>query len=294
MRRVCYTEQKKGAWTEMKRVLTVQDLSCVGKCALAVALPVLSVMGVEACPLPTAVLSAHTMFPDVAIRDLTEEMPRFSAHWQAQKIRFDAICTGYLASVRQVELTAELFRTFGGEDVRIIVDPAMAEGGALYTGFSPDFPDKIAALCAQADVITPNITEAALLTHRPYPGEDCGAETAMAFARELTEMGPACAVVTGVRFPDGRIGAVGYDRKTGNGFEKAAERVGGKYHATGDLFSAALTGAVARGLSTERAVSLAADFVCECLRRTPPEREDAYGPCFETALPWLADELQTR
>lgn len=278
----------------MKRVLTIQDLSCVGKCALTVALPVLSVMGVEACPLPTAVLSAHTMFPDVAIRDLTEEMPRFSAHWQAQNIRFDAICTGYLASDRQVELTAELFRTFGGDGVRIIVDPAMAEGGKLYTGFTPDFPDKIAALCAQADVITPNITEAALLTQRPYPGEDCGAETAMTFARELTELGPACAVVTGVRFPDGKIGAVGYDRKTGKGFAKTSERVGGKYHATGDLFCAALTGGIARGLSTERAVSLAADFVCECLRGTPPEREDAYGPCFETALPWLAKELQTR
>ena len=276
----------------MKRVLTIQDLSCVGKCSLTAALPVLSVMGVEACALPTAVLSTHTMFPGAHLRDLTEDMLRVAAHWQAHNIHFDALQTGYLASERQIELTAELVRMFGGDGVRVIVDPAMADGGRLYSGFAPDFPQKLSALCAAADVILPNVTEAALLLRRPYPGEDCGEETAKAFARELTDLGPACAIVTGVQLPDGRIGAIGFDRAANGCFTAATERVRGKFHATGDLFAAALTGAIVRGLSTEAAAQLAASFVCESLTRTPPDRADEYGPCFELALPELAKRME--
>ena len=275
----------------MERVLTIQDLSCVGKCSLTAALPVLSVMGVEACALPTAVLSTHTMFSDVYLRDLTEDMLRVAAHWQAKQIRFNALYSGYLASERQAALTQELFRMFGGEGVKIIVDPAMADGGKLYSGFDAAFPAAMRGLCARADVVLPNLTEAAMLLQRPYPGEDCGVQTVLELARLLTDGGPSCAVVTGVRFPDGMIGAVGFDRTAGEAFEARAKRVRGKFHATGDLFSAALTGGLVRGLSVKRAAELAACFVSESLRQTPADRPDAFGPCFELALPWLAERL---
>ncbi len=152
----------------MKRVASIQDISCLGRCSLTVALPVISAMAVECAIVPTAVLSTHTMFPYILCRDLTADILPIARYWQSQQVRLDAICTGYLASPRQAEDVCRVLEVLAGPDTLLFVDPAMADGGALYTGFDEDFPRHMARLAAQADVLTPNLTEACLLTGTPY------------------------------------------------------------------------------------------------------------------------------
>ena len=151
----------------MKRVASIQDISCLGRCSLTVALPVISAMEVECAILPTAVLSAHTMFPDILCRDLTADILPIARYWRSQQVQLDAVYTGYLASPRQVEDVCQALEVLAGPDTLRFVDPAMADGGALYTGFDEDFPRHMVRLAAQAVVVTPNLTEACLLTGTP-------------------------------------------------------------------------------------------------------------------------------
>ena len=153
----------------MKRIVTIQDISCVGKCSLTVALPVLSAMGVETAVIPTAVLSAHSVFPDFTFRDLTEEIPRVAAHWKQQALDFDAIYTGYLGSEKQIQVVSDFFDEFRTPNTAIVVDPAMADQGRMYAGFDRKFAGAMRELCAKADLIDPNVTEACFMTDSPYP-----------------------------------------------------------------------------------------------------------------------------
>ena len=152
----------------MKRIASIQDISCLGRCSLTVALPVISAMGVECAIVPTAVLSAHTAFPGFVSRDLTDQLPAIAAHWRQQNVHFDALYTGYIASVPQVQQVLDFFDAVKSPDTLLIVDPAMADHGKLYAGFGDDFPAAMARVVARADVALPNITEACLLTGTPY------------------------------------------------------------------------------------------------------------------------------
>ena len=199
----------------MKRLLTVQDISCVGKCSLTVALPIISVMGVEACPLPTALLSAHTAFSHFTFRDLTDEIPGIEKAWEQEGIRFDTIESGYLGSVRQVELVRELGEKFRKHaDCLQIVDPVMADHGKLYKGFTPDFAEAMKKLCASADVIVPNLTEACLLTGREYRSD---ADEAFweEVLKDLGKLGCSDVIITGFQRADG-IGVMSLHKEKGN------------------------------------------------------------------------------
>ena len=153
----------------MKRIITIQDISCLGKCSLTVALPVISAMGVECAILPTAVLSTHTMFQNFTCKDLTDQIGPIARHWKQENIRFDAIYTGYLASAEQIDDVCRFFDQFKTEDNFIFVDPVMADNGKLYAAFDEAFPREMAKVCAKADIIVPNLTEASLLTGLPIP-----------------------------------------------------------------------------------------------------------------------------
>ena len=194
----------------MKRVVTIQDISCVGKCSLTVALPVISAMGVEAAILPTAVLSTHTMFQNFTVRDLTDEIQPITAHWKKEGFDFDAIYTGYLGSFEQIDLMKEMFDEFKTEDNLLVVDPAMADNGKLYPAFDEAFAKHMGTLCAKADIILPNITEAAFMTGMGYK-----AEYDEAYAKEmlkrLAALGAKVCLLTGVGFREGMTGVMGYD-----------------------------------------------------------------------------------
>ena len=198
----------------MKRIITIQDISCVGKCSLTVALPVISAMGVEACVLPTAVLSTHTAFKGFTFRDLTSDISEITAHWKQEKIHFDAIYTGYLGSFEQINLMHSLINDFGGEGTRVIVDPCMGDNGYLYSGFTEDFAFAMAGLCSKADVIVPNLTEASFMLGIPYLASGYTKEYIEDLLKKLAELGSRRVVLKGISFDDKKLGIASYDSQT--------------------------------------------------------------------------------
>ena len=187
----------------MKRLVSIQDISCVGKCSLTVALPIVSAAGVETAVMPTAVLSTHTAFKGFTFRDLTGDLRAIAEHWKREKIRFDAIYTGYLGSFEQIEIVLDFIRDFRTPETLVFVDPAMGDNGQLYVGFDQAFAREMGRLCDQADVIVPNLTEAAAMLGIPYPGDDCPRAEQEAILRQLCERGAGQALLTGA--PEGTI-----------------------------------------------------------------------------------------
>ena len=277
----------------MKRIITVQDISCVGKCSLTVALPVISAMGVETCVLPTAVLSTHTAFKGFTFRDLTADISNITAHWKQEKIGFDAIYTGYLGSFEQIELMHSLIADFGGGGTRVIVDPCMGDNGSLYSGFTPDFAKAMAGLCAKAEVIVPNLTEASFLLGIPYVASGYTKEYIEDLVQKLAGLGARRVVLKGVSFDDKKIGIVSYDSQNQKINWYFHERMPQNFHGTGDIFASVLTGALVRGFELQDACRLAADFVVEAIRATLSHKDyNWYGVDFESAIPFLVERLK--
>lgn len=275
----------------MKRIVTIQDISCVGKCSLTVALPIISAMGVECGIIPTAVLSTHTMFKNFTCRDLTGEIEPIVAHWQSEGIGFDAVYTGYLGSFEQIDIVSGVFDKLRTEDNLIFVDPAMADNGKLYPAFDEAFAKKMATLCAKADIIVPNITEAAFMTGMEYR-EEYGEDYVKELLLALSALGAKVSVLTGVSFEAGKTGVMGYDSCSGEFYYYCHDKLPVSYHGTGDIFSSVCVGAMMRGRSWQEAVGIAADFVADCIRETlAGGKEKWYGVDFEKCIPGLCRVL---
>lgn len=276
----------------MKRIVSIQDISCLGKCSLTVALPIISAMGVECSIVPTAVLSTHTMFQNFTCKDLTDQIGPIARHWQAEKIRFDAIYTGYLASAEQIGDVCDLFDAFKTEDNLIVVDPVMADNGKLYPAFGPEFPAEMAKVCAKADLIVPNLTEASLLTGLPYRTE-YDESYIREMLQSLAKLGPRYVALTGVSFEKGRLGVMYYDQKEDTYGSYFAEHLPASFHGTGDVFASTCVGGLMRGLPLGEALALAADYTVECIRLTLASPEAKwYGVEFESAIPYLVKRLE--
>lgn len=274
----------------MKRIASIQDFSCIGSCSQTIALPVLSAMGVECAALPTALLSAHTAFDGFVSLDLTPQLPAIMAHWRAMHLRLDAVYTGYLASAEQVGLVGALLDGMDERPALTLIDPVMGDNGALYAGFSDSFPQAMRALCGRADVLTPNVTEACLLTGTAYSPVQDAAQTRRLLER-LLELGCRAAVLTGLRV-DGDM-AVAALQRDGTGTLVRTSYIPEVFHGTGDLFASTCAGALVQGAPLERAVRLAADYVALTLRRTvqAPDRR-WYGVNFQETLPELMARWQ--
>ncbi len=277
----------------MKRIITVQDISCVGKCSLTVALPIISAAGVEAGVLPTAVLSTHTAFPKFTFCDLTDEIEKISDTFAELSIGFDAIYTGYLGSFRQLSLVENFIDRFGSGAVTVI-DPVMADNGKLYPGFTPDFASAMAKLCGKADLIIPNLTEASFMLGLDY-NPDYDEDYIKKMLKNLTGLGCKCAALTGISLKDGEIGVYSYDSTNDSYFSYFNERLDASFHGTGDIFASSVLGAMMRGLSTEGALAVAVDFTLECMKKTmADENHRFYGVNFEEALPYYISLLEKR
>ena len=278
----------------MKRVLTVQDISCVGRCSLTVALPIISAAGVEAGVLPTAVLSTHTAFPKFTFKDLTDEIEPISKTFREVDIGFDAIYTGYLGSFKQIELVGELFERNASSETLLIVDPAMADNGKLYRGFTPEFARAMAGLVARSDLVIPNLTEACCMLDIPYT-QDYDEEYIKDVLRRLTALGAKRAAITGISFDEGRLGVYFYDSTTDKFYQYYNDRLPVAYHGTGDIFASATVGALMRNHSYESALSVAVDYTYECIRLTmEDENRRSYGVNFEEAIPYYLMRLNYR
>ncbi len=280
----------------MKRVLTIQDISCVGKCSLGVALPIISAAGAEAAALPTAVLSAHTAFPHVYKRDLSEDMEKIFSAWQMEGITFDCVYTGYLAGGEQIETVSAFLDRQPQTDSIVFVDPVMGDFGRLYAGFHDTFPEQMAQLCACSDVIVPNLTEACALLDTPYR-EDYTGEQLVELLRRLCGAGAKCAVLTGVSSASGadKLGILKYDSQDGTVFSYFGEHVRTEQplHGTGDIFASACVGALAAGMSLDDALALSVEFTARCAACWAKAADRRwYGVDFETALPYYIEHIQ--
>lgn len=251
------------------RIAAIHDLSCFGRCSLTIALPVLSAMGCQCCPLPTALLSAHTGFPGNTFLDLTAEMGRIADHWTAMDLQFDAIYSGFLGSADQVYTVARFFSTFKKSSTAVIVDPVMGDHGTAYRTCTPELCRGMRALAENSDVITPNLTEAALLLDRPY--EEIQRTDAYEVVRRLSVGGRRSVVLTGYSSESGQTGALCFDRDSGESKAVQTPREPQDFSGTGDLFASVLAGGVARGVPLFQAAQAAADFVRDCIARTLAE-----------------------
>jgi pyridoxine kinase len=268
------------------RVLAIHDVSGVGRCSLTVALPVLSAAGIECSVLPTAVLSTHTgEFEGYTFRDLTEDILPVAQHWKSLDLKFDAIYTGYLGSFEQVELIKQVIDILAGDDTLLIVDPVMADEGELYPGFSKDYPAQMRSLCARADVIVPNLTEAALLLNRDYDSNPSVDAVKSLLKSLCAEVGAKSAILTGVSLMPDSLGAAAYDSKLETTSYTGAAHTCGMYHGSGDLFCSALLAGLLNGRSLEDATKQAVHFTAESIQRTHAAgTETKYGLLFEVGL----------
>ncbi len=273
-----------------KRILVVQDISCVGQCSLTVALPILSACGMETAILPSAVLSTHTAgdFKGYTYRDLTDDIPAILDHWMRQGITFDALYTGYLGSTRQVEMVERIMDTLIVPGGVKIVDPAMADNGKLYAGFDDDYVAAMRRLCARADIILPNITEAAMLTEQAYT-EKQSEEYVSGLLIGLSNISNAAVVLTGVSFDPDNIGALSVE--SGEARYYSHRRIPRMFHGTGDVYASAFTGAYLRGHSLHSAAAIAVDFTSAAIENTVDAPEHWYGVRFEPVLPLLIEKL---
>jgi len=275
----------------MKRLVTIQDISCVGKCSLTVALPIISAMGIETAVVPTAVLSTHTMFKNFTFRDLSSDIPEISKHWKNEKINFDAIYTGYLGSIEQIEMLKDFFTEFKTDNNFIFIDPVMGDNGKLYVGFNQEFALKMRELCKKADVIVPNLTEASYMLKKEYK-ENYTEEEIKEILIELSKLGPKQVMLTGISFKDDELGVMSYNKETDKFFTYFREKIPVKYHGTGDVFASTLVGAMVNNNSLEESLKIAVDYVWETINDTYKEKkEDAYGVNFETKIPYLIKKI---
>ena len=270
-----------------KKVLTVQDISCVGQCSLTVALPILSACGHETCVLPSAVLSTHTYgFKGFTFADLTEEIPKINTHWQKEGITFDCLYTGYLGSTKQIEYVSDLIPLVKG---KVVVDPAMADNGNLYYGFDDAFVKQMAKLCAKADYLLPNITEACFLTDTPYK-QEYDKEYIHLLLKKLTELGCKNVILTGVSYTPETTGVVVFENGEYKYYEHKKMPKGA--HGTGDIYASAFVGALLNGKDAFTSASIAANYVLDCIASTQDHPEHWYGAIFEPSLPKLIEALK--
>ena len=274
---------------ENKLVLTIQDISCVGQCSLTVALPIISACGLETAILPSAVLSNHTGgFKSWTFRDLTDDMPAIEQKWIEEGIKFDAVYTGYLGSARQIDIVKHIFGTCSKPGCLHIVDPAMADNGRLYYGFDDAFVKEMAKLCAAADYVLPNITEASLITGSEYR-ESYDEAYVMDLVQKLAALGPKTVILTGVSYEPSTTGVVVYENGKLDYYQH--HRLPKGSHGTGDIYASSFTGALMHGKTSYEAAKIAADYTVKCIENTQGDPDHWYGAKFESVLPELIRAL---
>ena len=271
----------------MKKVVTIQDISCFGKCSATVALPIISAMGVECAVIPTAVLSTHTGgFKGYTFRDLTDDIPAVTAHWKKEGLRFDGLYTGYLGSPEQAAMIGQFIDEI--EPAYVFIDPAMADNGKLYAGFGEEIIGAMKSLCDRADLIVPNLTEATLMLGEKYRAPGTYDEAYIHdILRRLAEGGAKIATITGVNYDGARQGIVAYHRETGEFEEYFHENLPVSYHGTGDLFASTLFGAIMREKPLAEALRIAATNVLNAIRATMDDPAYRYSVKFELVVPQL-------
>lgn len=277
---------------KQNRAVLINDMSCLGRCSLTAAMPIISACGIESVPLPTGIFSAHTEFEGFVKEDLTDDISKISNHWKSLGERFDCIYSGYLASCKQAESVKRFLLDFKKSDTLYIADPVMGDNGVFYKGIDDSFISEMRFLCSLADIIVPNVTEACMLT-----GMEITENYDMSFIKELLislrNLTAARIVVTGVDFDDGQIGCAVYDSLMGRANMFFTPKSEGRFPGTGDVFASALTAAVMNGKDFFDAVQIAMGFTCKCVETTlETDTDRKYGLCFESEIKNLIKSVE--
>ena len=270
----------------MKKIVTIQDISCVGKCSLTVALPIISSSGIETAIIPTTILSTHTGFKNFTFRDLSSDIPLISNHWQKENFKFNAIYTGYLGNVDQIEMVKDFINKFNTKDNFILIDPAMADNGKLYTGFDMNFVKKMKELCDMGDIIVPNLTEACLLLGIEYKDNFTINEIKdmlLTLSKTVDKV-----VITDINIGY-KIGIMSYDGKEYYSYFRT--KIPAKYHGSGDIFASSLVGCLTNNIDLNNSLKIAVDYTWECIKETYKENKNAYGLNFESKIKYYIDKI---
>ena len=266
------------------KILTIQDISCYGQCSITVALPIVSAFGIETAILPSAVLSTHTAgFTDFTVRDLTEDLPEIRKHWEKEEIYFDAIYTGFIASIEQLDYIKDIIDSRLKPGGIVFVDPAMADHGEFYNGFDQEFADKMGELCKLGDYILPNTTEACYILHKPWK-EEFTREEMLEMADELSQFTKRHVILKGDTNEDGKLGMIVLDKKESSCEIVYNDKIDYISHGTGDVFASAFVGSIMRGKSPSQAAQIAGEFTKKAIEKTVGDENHKYGVKFEQVI----------
>ncbi len=254
---------------QTQRIAAIHDLSGFGRVSLTAVIPILSTMGVQVCPLPTAVLSTHSQYKNFRFIDLSDSMPRYMTHWKELSLHFDAIYSGYLGSVSQIDMVIDFIKTFNEPGQLIVIDPVLGDNGKLYSKFSATMVEEMKKLIQQASIITPNLTEACMPLGEKF-SSTIDVDTLKAFSRRLSEMGPEVVVITSVpEQPDKKVTSVfAYNKRNERFWKVSCNYLPAEYPGTGDSFTSVLTGALLQGDSLPVALDRAVNFISLAVRAT--------------------------
>ena len=276
----------------MTKILTIQDVSCYGQCSITVALPVVSAFGIETAILPSAVLSTHTSgFTDFTVRDLTEDLPAIKEHWEKEGITFDAIYTGFIASIEQLDYIKDIIDSRLKLEGLVFVDPAMADHGEFYNGFDQEFADKMGELCKRGDYILPNTTEACYILHKPWK-EDFSREEMLEMAQELKEFTKRYVILKGDTNEEGKLGMIVLDKVTDTVDIVYNDRIDYVSHGTGDVFASSFVGSTMIGKTPSVAAKIAGEFTKRAIEKTVGDETHTYGVKFEQVILELNELLK--
>ena len=278
---------------ETIKILTIQDISCYGQCSITVALPIVSAFGIETAVLPSAVLSTHTSgFSEYTVRDLTEDLPNIRKHWEKEGIYFDAIYTGFIGSIEQLDYIKDIIDSRLKPDGLVFVDPAMADQGEFYNGFDQEFADKMGELCKLGDYILPNTTEACYILHKPWK-EEFTKEEMLDMANELSQFTKRHVVLKGDTHKEGQLGMIVLDKQESSCEIVFNDKVDYVSHGTGDVFASAFVGSTMNGKSPAQAAKIAGEFTKRAIEKTIGDENHKYGVKFEQVIPELYDLLKS-
>ena len=277
---------------ETTKILTIQDISCFGQCSITVALPIVSAFGIETAILPSAVLSTHTAgFSDYTVRDLTEDLPLIQKHWEKEGISFDAIYTGFIASIEQLDYIKNIIDSRLKHEGLVFVDPAMADHGEFYNGFDQEFADKMGELCKLGDYILPNTTEACYLLHKPWK-EEFTKEEMLDMAKELAAFTKRYVILKGDAHKENELGMIVLDKKESSIEIVYNNKIDYVSHGTGDVFASAFVGSTMIGKSPSDSAKIAGEFTKRAIEKTIGDSNHKYGVKFEKVLPNLCELLK--
>lgn len=283
--------------SRQKKVLAINDISCVGRCSLTVNLPMISSCGIECSIIPTAILSTHTGgFNNYTYFDFSKEIMPIVKHWNSFNRTYDAVFTGFLASIKQVKLINEIIETYKDKSL-IIVDPSMADNGKLYKVFNQEFVQEMKLLCFGKDILLPNITEACLLTNTLYKSNNHDEEYIDDIINKLGDLNISKVVITGIMKNEGMIGTIGYDYENKEKYYFESKYIDGYFHGTGDVFSSAFIGAYMNDVTFEKSIEIAIDITYNAIVKTVEQNNSndfKFGLEFEKVMPSLIERINDK